>query len=73
MCYFEKFNRTPLTIKCELVYRVGLRTVDQIRGLVFEYIECWYNKERRHGALGNMNIDEFWDKHNEKLNINKVA
>ncbi|MGL5013521.1 MAG: IS3 family transposase [Bacteroidales bacterium] len=24
---------------------------------IFEYIECWYNKCRRHSALGNMTID----------------
>ena len=61
------------TLKCELIYLVGLKTVDQIRDLVFEYIECWYNKKRRHQALGNMNIDEFWEKYYKKLNINKVA
>ena len=61
------------TLKCELVYLVGLKTVEQIRDLVFEYIECWYNKKRRHKALNNLNIDEFWEKYNEKLNINKVA
>ena len=27
---------------------------------LFEYIEIWYNKIRRHSALKNMTIDEFW-------------
>lgn len=26
----------------------------------FEYIEIWHNKIRRHSALKNMSIDEFW-------------
>lgn len=27
---------------------------------IFEYIGIWYNKIRRHKALNNMTIDEFW-------------
>ncbi|UCE64772.1 MAG: IS3 family transposase, partial [Nitrospirota bacterium] len=26
---------------------------------VFEYIECFYNRKRRHGYLGNMSPEEF--------------
>ena len=35
-------------------------TPDQIELEIFEYIEIWYNKIRRHKALDNMTIDEFW-------------
>ena len=28
---------------------------------IFEYIELWYNKKRRHSALNNLTIDEFWN------------
>lgn len=27
---------------------------------IFEYIEIWYNKKRRHSSLDNLTIDEFW-------------
>ncbi|MDR2010921.1 MAG: hypothetical protein LBQ22_10630 [Bacteroidales bacterium] len=26
---------------------------------IFEYIEIWYNKKRRHSTLENLIIDEF--------------
>ena len=32
---------------------------------VFEYIERWYNKVRRHSAIVNLNIDEFWAQIND--------
>lgn len=35
---------------------------------VFEYIELWYNRKRRHSTLGNLTIVEFW---NKIFNINK--
>ncbi|CDN30287.1 hypothetical protein BN938_0181 [Mucinivorans hirudinis] len=31
---------------------------------------CWYNKNRRHSALGNLTIDEFWRKYNSEIGIN---
>ena len=52
---------------------MGIKTVEQVRSAVFEYIECWYNKKRRHKALNNRNMDEFWNEYYKKLNINKVA
>ena len=61
------------TLKCELIYQMGIKTVEQVRSAVFEYIECWYNKKRRHKALNNRNMDEFWNEYYKKLNINKVA
>ncbi len=52
------------TLKSELIYGCKLKTKQQLRVEIFEYIECWYNKKRRHSALGNLIIDEF----NAKLN-----
>ncbi|MGL4410951.1 MAG: hypothetical protein ACRCTF_02260 [Bacteroidales bacterium] len=40
---------------------------------MFEYIECWYNKCRRHSALGNMTIDEFWNNIKPIDNYKNVA
>lgn len=48
------------SLKCELIYGDRLRTPEQLELEIFEYIEIWYNKVRRHSALKNMTIDEFW-------------
>lgn len=34
-------------------------TRKQMRSEVYEYIENWYNKKRRHSALGYKTIEEF--------------
>jgi transposase InsO family protein len=47
------------TFKAELIYGCKLKTKEQLRLEIFEYIECWYNKKRRHSALDNLTIDEF--------------
>ena len=40
---------------------MGVKYFEQVRSAVLEYIECWYNKKRRHKSLNNLNIDEFWN------------
>ena len=40
------------TFKVELVYDVDWGTRDQARRDIFEFIEIWYNRERRHSSLG---------------------
>ena len=37
---------------------------------LFEYIEIWYNKERRHSTLGNLTIEQF---NNRKKYLKKNA
>lgn len=61
------------TLKCELIYHNPLRYMEQLRAEVFEYIECWYNKKRRHSAIGNLNIEEFWTEYYEKCKLLKTA
>ncbi len=41
-------------LKRERVNRVRYRTRDEARADVFDYIECFYNRKRRHGYLGNI-------------------
>ncbi len=48
------------SLKCELIYGNRVLTPEQIELEIFEYIEIWYNKIRRHKALNNTTIDEFW-------------
>jgi len=40
------------TLKMELVYRQTFATRQQARAAIFEYIEVFYNRQRRHSALG---------------------
>lgn len=46
-------------LKRECVNRVRSRTRDEARSTVFEYIECFYNRKRRHSYLGNISPEEF--------------
>jgi len=41
-------------LKRERVNRVRYRTREEARADIFEYIECFYNRKRRHGYLGNI-------------------
>lgn len=40
------------TLKTELIDGVIWQTREQARRAIFEYIEVWYNRERRHSSLG---------------------
>jgi len=46
-------------LKRERVNRVRYRTRDEARADLFEYIEVFYNRKRRHGYLGNISPAEF--------------
>jgi putative transposase len=47
------------TLKSELVEREHYRTRAQARGSIFEWIECWYNRRRRHSSLGYESPEAF--------------
>ena len=49
------------SLKCELIYGDKLMTEKELGIKMFEYIELFYNKSRRHSALKNMSIEEFWN------------
>ncbi len=53
------------TIKVEWIYSMSYVDQAQATLSIFEWIESWYNKRRRHSALGYKTIDEF-----EKINSN---
>jgi putative transposase len=40
------------TLKLELLYREGVMTADETRSAIFQYIEAFYNRRRRHSTLG---------------------
>lgn len=50
------------TLKVELVYRHRYSSRKEAALSIFEWIETWYNKNRRHSALGNLTINEFENK-----------
>ena len=47
------------TLKQELVNRRRFATREVARQEVFEYIEIWYNRQRRHSSLGYLSPAEF--------------
>jgi putative transposase len=47
------------TLKTELVNRVRYRTRAEARTSIFEWIECWYNRRRRHSSLGYLSPEAF--------------
>jgi putative transposase len=49
-------------LKRERVNRVRYRTRDEARADVFDYIEVFYNRQRRHGYLGNISPADFENK-----------
>jgi transposase InsO family protein len=53
------------SLKIELIYGNKLISKEQMELDIFEYIEIWYNKKRRHSALNYMTIQEF----NNKITI----
>ena len=47
------------TIKVEWIYGQNFSNQQQAQLSIFEWIESWYNRNRRHSALGYKTIDEF--------------
>ena len=47
------------TLKMELIYRQSFATRQQAREAIFEYIEVFYNRQRRHSALGYASPTDF--------------
>jgi putative transposase len=47
------------TLKTELVYRAHYRTRAEAKNAIFDYIEGWYNRQRRHSTLGYLSPEQF--------------
>jgi len=41
-------------LKVELIYAENYKTKDEAQAGIFEYIEIFYNRQRRHSAIGNL-------------------
>lgn len=55
-------------LKVELIYAENYKAVDEARAGIFEYIELFYNKTRRHSANGYLSPDQYERKHSQ-LNV----
>ena len=58
------------TLKTELIYGNKLINKQQIELEIFQYIEIFYNKKRRHSALNYKTIEEF---NQQKISYKNVA
>ena len=47
------------SLKTELVYHADYLTKQDAKLAIFEYIESWYNRKRRHSALGNRSPEQY--------------
>ena len=47
------------TLKKELIYSIEEKSYEEMRGLLFEYIESWYNNERIQKRLGYLSPTEY--------------
>lgn len=47
------------SLKKEWIYRSSYSTENELKALVFEYIEVWYNKKRKHSSLGYLSPEKY--------------
>ncbi|PLS77560.1 MAG: hypothetical protein CYG59_23165 [Chloroflexi bacterium] len=61
------------TLKTELVYQQRFATRQAARQAVFEYIEVFYNRQRRHSALGYLSPEAYEAQQRAALIVAQVA
>jgi len=63
-CYDNAYVESWFSsLKKECLYRRNYRSAEELRGLVFRYIEVWYNKKRLHSKLDYQSPEEYRIKH----------
>ena len=60
------------TLKREIVGHEHFETRKEARLAVFEWIEVWYNRKRRHSSLGYLSPEAFEKQHNETKRENEA-
>jgi putative transposase len=55
------------SLKRERVYRTTFATRQEARSAVFEWIEVFYNRKRRHSTLGYLSPEQFENKHRQTM------
>ncbi len=66
----ESFNAT---LQTELLDRHNWPTPQCLRSAIFEYIEGFYNRKRRHSALGYLSPAEFEERWFNKEKLKEIA
>ncbi len=63
-CYDNAYVESWFSsLKKEWIYRRTYSTERELKSLVFEYIEIWYNKKRSHSSLDYQSPEEYRIKH----------
>lgn len=52
-----------------MIYHYEFASKKEAKLAVFEFIEVWYNRKRRHSALGFLTPEEFFN----RLKISKMS
>jgi len=60
-------------LKKEMVYRTHFATREEARSAIFSWIEIWYNRKRRHSALGYVSPEQFERSYQQRLQTNAMA
>jgi putative transposase len=47
------------SLKTELVYRTNFKTRKEAKQAIFDWIETWYNRQRRHSGIGYMSPEQY--------------
>jgi putative transposase len=55
------------SLKKERVYRNHFASRAEAKAAIFEWIEVWYNRKRRHSSLGYLSPEAFERKHQQEL------
>lgn len=55
------------TLKQELVYHRQYQTRKEAKQDIFEYIQVWYNRKRRHSALGYLSPEQYENKGQHRM------
>lgn len=59
-CYDNAITETFFhSLKTEMIFWQRFDTRDEARGKIFDYIECWYNRQRLHSSLDYRTPAEF--------------
>lgn len=59
------------SLKTEAIYGQQIKSREEMKSLIFEYIEIWYNRQRRHSYIGYKTILELENEH--KFNYSLIA
>jgi len=66
-CYDKAVSESFFgTMKAEMVYFDHFRTREEAKSAIFDYIEIFYNRQRRHSALGYLSPAEFEQRYYRK-------